>query len=225
MKSLLFSITLLLPFFVNAQYNPKDYFAFDGKKQVIFIDEFNHPDTVVWGSENDTTKTGCVQYRGEYRNDKWILNNECNEELSISGDVNVDYTRNFEIVIVARVVYCDTCKGMKEAHVGWDINDSKQYYKLYFSGYKFQYVHEHLGLDTLKDQCIGTNKLVSTGVWDRDKFARYTIRKYNNTYHIFVDGLYAGKKKAINMNGKDIEVGVSEHAMVEIDHLSVWYLP
>jgi hypothetical protein len=120
MKPLFLLLCLLTQNVSYGQYNPKNYFAFDGKKQVVFIDEFQSP-LSAWGFEenledyDEKYRLCIIPNKMNYVDGKRYLYNYCVSEISDYAEVDIDYNRNFEIVFIAKICYNDTDTKIKRA--------------------------------------------------------------------------------------------------------------
>src|SRR5690606_26444246 len=114
------------PIAAYSQYKPKDYFEFRDKKEMAFVEDFNHTQTD-WQPDEGGLPDTCTQGVDALKqaNGIYYVNNNCNEGIGIVAPVNIDYTRNFEIVLVARVPFdLNDDTSMHFGYVRW--NENKQ---------------------------------------------------------------------------------------------------
>ncbi len=214
----------------NAQYHPKDYFEFKDKKELVFFDDFNS-DKTEWHmlpeDSDDTTNVCTINTDGiNYGNGIYYVYNNCKEEVGIEAAIEVDYTRNFEIILVAKVLYDDNDDtSVHNGYLEWNSNEQTGKFNiLFFSGF-FNEFHTHLSFDSTKNNCEGLRKRLKPARNTYNQFVRYTIRKYGDKYYVFVNGMLKGVFPYTKLNGSNIALGARMDSKVEFDHLSIYYLP
>ena len=57
--------------------------------------------------------------------------------------------------------------------------------------------------------------------YNDDNFNRYTIRKYEDKYYVFINGLFYKKLNAVPLTGKVIGLGSSYNATTIFDDISI----
>ncbi len=178
-------------------------------------------------NDNSQTDNNCIVKVDSIDKTAGVLHcsNNCERGKGRTAKIDVDYNRNFEIILVAKVVFNIDDFQYSEGYLNWNINDSSgQYNAFFFTGF-YNSFHNHLGLDTTADECIGTRKRLKKTKSLFNEFVRYTIRKYDDKYYIFVNGVLKGTFPYINFNGTNIALGARARSVVEFDHVSVYYLP
>lgn len=227
MKIALFTLCLIGSLVTHAQSNPKDYFSFKDSKKLVFADDF---DSMKAGWElyaDSEDENECVINKDSvgYRNGVFHIYNHCSEDIVMERVVDMNWSGNYEIVIVAKS-YVDENNdtSISQGILQWN-DDSivSKFDVFFFSGY-FNEFHTHLGSGAAKGQCIGLRKHLKFARNTYDKFVRYTVRKYKDKYYVFINGLLRGTYPYINDNGPYLLIGARGNARIEFDHISVWQL-
>lgn len=232
MKYIILLFTCISQLGVSAQYTPKNYLEFDGKKELVFEDNFDtdKPEWHMIPEEPNDTTDKCILNTDslDYKNGIVYVYNNCDKEVGNDAKIDIDYNRNFEIVLVAKLLYEEKkLDNIQQGCLAWNINDkSGQYNKLFFTGF-YNVFHNHLGLDTLSNKCIGTFKALKRNKYGKvyNEYVRYTIRKYDDKYYVFVNGILRGTFPFVKHDGTNIGYGARANSKAEFDFLGVYYLP
>lgn len=228
MKIILFALCCTSCLVLNAQSNPKNYFDFKDTKKLVFADDFD-TDREEWHIlENDRSDTiyKCDEKVDSIDKISGVLHcsNSCKRGDGRIAKIDIDYNKNFEIILVAKVVFNENDIQYSEGYLNWNINDSSnQYNAFFFTGF-YNSFHDHYGFDTTADECIGARKHLKKSKNIFNEFARYTIRKYDDKYFVFVNGVLKGTFPFIKFNGSNIALGARANSKVEFDHVSIYYL-
>lgn len=229
MKHLLLILFLLLCTRADAQYKPKHFNAFDGKKELVFEENFDD-DRNGW-LENDTYS---VQMHTSIVNDNYIKHGlfhiyntgmRPNTFISYHAKTTIDYSRNFEIVLNARITGKDFGKDIGILYWGKASKDLRTGYQVYFANngdfrafYSNAQIEEYVHPDINKFKTAGDT-------FSTKDYNRYTIRHYKNRYYLFLNGSYRGSMQSVPLPGKLLGLGASANAMGLFDSVHVYYLP
>lgn len=229
MKVVLFALCCISCQVTNAQSNPKNYFDFKDSKKLVFADDFDwmKPGWQLYADNEDETESECVINKDSVNCRDGILHvyNHCNEDILLDRVVDMDWNSNYEIVVVAKLhVDEGNDSSISQGSLKWN-NEviNVKFDVLFFSGY-FNEFHTHSGFDLAKNNCIGLRKRLKFARNTYNEFVRYTIRKYDDKYYIFVNGLLRGTFPCANFDGTYLSIGARKHSRVEFDHISVWQL-
>lgn len=230
MKIALFALCLMGSLVTHAQSNPKDYFSFKDSKKLIFADDFDSMKDgwELYADNEDETGNECVINKDSvgYTNGIFHIYNHCREDIVMERVIDMDWKGNYEIIVVAKA-YVDEGNDstLGQGLIKWneEVINTK-FSAFFFSGY-FNEFHTHSGYDSLKGRCIGLRKHIKFARNTYQEFVRYTIRKYNDKYYIFVNGLLRGTYPCVNFNGNSLSIGARRYARIEFDHISVYSLP
>lgn len=221
MKHLLLLLSCFSAITALAQ-NPKDYFAFpQEQKELVFIDEFDSDDSS-WGAEDGVPsedKDSCIIKDGYFYHN--LVDTDNNRNLALPHNTDIDFTRNFEIIVRIKVVQ----KEKKDYGIVFWGRDG-----LDLIGH-FLFI-DHTGAATIyycnqksKEQPCGYKQKWIYPYTKKNDFNIYTIRKYKDDYYIFVNGVYKKKSGYVPLTGKHIGLGSNENAEVFVDFLKIYYLP
>lgn len=234
MNYLLTLILCAVQFVSLAQYNPKNYHAFDGKTQVIFHDDFDD-DRNGWIALDSTDTTSTNKYDVNSNNNKYI---DGNLQINTTGNyVNsfeayeiesaVDYTRNYEITINARIIKKSTGKKKRVAGVLYWAREKYTIngYNLYFSNRKkISIFNSHT---RFKDSVNRKSRKYTWALscFNKDDYNLYTIRKYEGKIYLFVNGRYTCSIKAVETKGNVLGIGGTMNDVTLFDRITIAYLP
>ena len=224
MKNVLFTL-LFLPIYCVAQLNPKDFYAFDTSKHLVFIDEFDKGNINKWHYKN-----------GEpIEIDKWV--NFESSAFNFRGykkgfkaygcSVPFDYKSNYEIEIKAKVKHAGRKPDIRSGIMYW----ARRSYKSLAANYLYFRKNGEVRIYALTQDAIDKETylpepLVKTASNFRaDEYNTYTVRKYSKWYYVFVNGVYLMAYPHIDIDGQSIGLGGNTGARVSYDYIKMSYLP
>ena len=233
MKITLYILCFIGYLCANAQPEPKNYYEFKDRKQLVFADDFDD-DKNNWlvcepkGCEvipdDDTMPKGDSCY---INNGLFSFDIQPKEKTGkgyvyeISTDI--DFNKNFEIEFKAYI------KGPKDnfnigiLHWGRPCN-SVNGNNVYFSRKRFRIFYSNLQFgDSLHPDV--DKSLFTPRTHQKNTYNTYVIRKYDNKYYIFVNNEYIGKCPFIPLTGNIIGLGKSTNNSGEFDYIKIYYLP
>lgn len=222
MKNIILFLAYLISNTCCAQVDPKIYYIFsESSKQVVFHDEFDNNKNG-WMEENEPPCTDSYAYKIENGILYFHDNREGFHELSV--DLDIDYSRNFEITFKLKV------NGAKKdelyAHVHWG-RDSATLFGVEYG--QMLYLHNYSGYGQMgyaytRDEHEAKNIYLPTTFY-RGGFNVYTVRKYNNWYYLFINAERIMRFKYLPLKVKKIALGGNTNAIVEYDYIKIAYLP
>ncbi|MBW7914799.1 MAG: hypothetical protein H3C54_14110 [Taibaiella sp.] len=217
----------------NAQPNPKNYFDFKDRKQLVFTDDFDN-DNNNWlicepkGCEiipdDDTMPKGdsCYIDGGLMRfsvQPKEKIGRVYVNEISI----DMNFNRNFEIEFRAHI-YGDN-DNYNFGTIYWgrpcnSINGNNVYFghkglRIFYSNLQFD--------DSLHPDA--DESLTIPRSHQKNTYNTYVIRKYDNKYYVFINNEFIGKCPYIPLTGNIIGLGKSTNNSGEFDYIKIYYLP
>lgn len=233
MKIALYILCLIGYLSANAQPDPKNYYEFKDKKQLVFADDFDD-DRNNWlllrpagcppPDKGDPIISGdsCYINNGIFRFDIQPKERTGRGYLyEISTDI--DFNRNLEIEFKAYI------KGDKDNHNigisywgkpcnsinGFNVYFGHKWVRIFYSNEQFE---KSVHPDIDKSLPISKHNRNET-------FNTYVIRKYNSKYYVFVNDEYIGKCPFIPLTGNILGLGKSSNNSGEFDYIKIFYLP
>lgn len=232
MRSLLTLVWLsVLLSSANAQHDPKNHNAFNGLKEIAFHDDFDDDRNNWFVLNSSPTDTSDVEElnddktaieNGIFRIATTGMNNNHFDGYEITTDI--DYNRNFDITIRAKVSKQNDDPGTGILYWGREINTVNGYnlyiqqdgiFVLFYSNIKHK---NFIEARTFKKKEINCT-------YHKDDFNKYTIRKYLDRYYVFVNDVYQCRKKAVTINGTILGLGGAFNTDTQFDYITVTYLP
>lgn len=225
MKHNTFLLSIILTPLVCTAQNPRDYQAFSNTKQLIVSDNFAvAPDS--WDcsmSKYGISCDSCISSYYNLQDSSFVIQSKCDSDFLYYKDFDLNYSRNFEIVLIAKVG-SDTDRYIRNGFLCWSWDNKEAVHNMFsFSGYRRYLFHTHNLTNGLK---INTHKhYKDRKTYSYTHYVRYTIRKYDDKFYFFVNGWFIGKGKVRELPGIYLGVGVRKQATASYKHISIYYLP
>lgn len=233
MKTTLYILCFIGYLSANAQPEPKNYYEFKDRKQLVFADDFDD-DKNKWlvcepkGCEvipdDDTMPKGdsCYIDSGLMRfsvQPKDKIGRVYINEIS----TGIDFNRNFEIVFSARIYGDNDNYNFGTIYWGRPCN-SINGFNAYFGPKRLRIFYSNLQFDDSLHPDV--DKSLPIARHQRNEtFNTYVIRKYDSKYYVFVNNEYIGKCPFIPLTGNIIGLGKSTNYSGEFDYIKIYYLP
>lgn len=217
MKNIVTCLLACIAFSTIAQNKPKDYYAFKGHKELIFLDDFDR-DAGIWGDSTDNADEFIIK-RGEY-----IYKSDSFDYSAMPCIVDIDFRRNFEIEFKAKII-----SNNDNEHTGvvfWGREDTlyNGHYFYFQDKNKHHIFYCNNSIEGISHPDVDKN-IYARGVFNTDDLNLFTIRRYNKFYYIFINGIYSGKQKYIPLLGKRIGLGGSRNTTALFKYIKISYLP
>lgn len=224
----LFILLVLLPFISNAQYKPKEYLSFDGKKELVFYDNFDD-DRNGWliVDEEDSKDTSYVREDSISSGLLHIKSTGLRKKQYLARETgtNIDFNRNFDLVLDAKISAVNRKTDAGILYWARAKSDSITGYQLYFwdNGY-FCALYTDINAKGFVPRG-GEKHRYAMSVYNRHDFNRYTIRHYNHEYYFFINGVFKCTLPSLPVKGGIVGLGASTTGTAFFDHIGVFYLP
>lgn len=218
MKYALLPLLILMHFSVFSKGNPKKFYSFKDSKVLAYVEEFedesNFSEDIVHNENYDYDKL-------DYELSNGVL--KCfaiqKSHSAFPEETSIDFNSNYEIHIRMRVTGDST---FATGIFFWGRNDSAQHGQyIYLRNDSTLNMFYQKGNDEMP---VLRNVFTITDVYTW-KFRNYMIRKHDNYYYVFINGVFNYKVKFSPLNGKNIGIGAGNYATAEVDYIKIYQLP
>lgn len=206
-------------------------------KEVVFIDEFNKEERG-WlldvfceeKSNNTNPRAGVISYNNGKLHYKKVDNFTYSKYVH---QVAIDYTKNFEIEVSVLFpdehIWIRPEKDSLEYNgsligIGTDIVNKTKGFYCEFNEYGYSYFWQCNGTPN-HSTCTKKNYWKYKKPYNEHGYNLYTIRKIDDYYYFFRNGVFIKKKKYESLTGNYIALGGLYVNNVSYDYVKVAYLP